>query len=137
MKEPTAGFREVEHTADWELEVWAPDLACLLEQAARGMMALAGIRLKDGPRFHRVITLRGEDPETLLVKFLNELLFLNETEGLAFDTFDISILPGSIEAKIAGASVAHQDKVIKAVTYHNLTIRQTPEGLRVNLVFDV
>ena len=26
-----AGYREVEHTADWELEVWATDLAGLLE----------------------------------------------------------------------------------------------------------
>jgi len=26
------GYREVEHTADWELEVWAADLPGLLEQ---------------------------------------------------------------------------------------------------------
>jgi SHS2 domain-containing protein len=39
-----AGYREREHTADWELEVWAPDLPRLLEQAARGMYRLAGLR---------------------------------------------------------------------------------------------
>jgi hypothetical protein len=45
MTHSTAGFREIEHTADWELEVWAPDLPALLEQAGRGMYALAGVRL--------------------------------------------------------------------------------------------
>jgi SHS2 domain-containing protein len=29
------------------------------------------------------------------------------------------------------------DKEIKAVTYHNLAVRQTETGLAVNIVFDV
>ncbi|MFC2053874.1 archease, partial [Chloroflexota bacterium] len=36
MKREIAGFREIEHTADWELEVWAPDILELLKQAAIG-----------------------------------------------------------------------------------------------------
>ena len=43
-----AGYRELEHTADWELEAWADDLPGLLEQAARGMYALSGVRLDGG-----------------------------------------------------------------------------------------
>ena len=45
MTVPPHGYREIEHTADWELKVWAPDLRGLLEQAARGMYALSGIIL--------------------------------------------------------------------------------------------
>ena len=40
--QPEFGFREHAHTADWELEVWAPDLPALLEQAAHGMYAISG-----------------------------------------------------------------------------------------------
>jgi len=44
MDNSQSGFREREHTADWELQVWAPSFSGLLEQAARGMYALSGTR---------------------------------------------------------------------------------------------
>ena len=48
MPTQPAGFREKEHTADWELDVWAPDLPALLDQAARGMYWLMGAQLEEG-----------------------------------------------------------------------------------------
>jgi hypothetical protein len=47
------GFREHAHTADWELEVWAPDLATLFVQAALGMYALSGVILQPGRRLRK------------------------------------------------------------------------------------
>jgi SHS2 domain-containing protein len=142
MKESSCGYREREHTADWELEVWAPDLPGLFEQAARGMSALASVRLKDGPPLSRTLSLSANDSEGLLVAFLAELLFLGsaengEGEPLGFDSFDISINGNALHATVSGAPVLSLDKEIKAVTYHNLNIRRTAQGFRVNLVFDV
>jgi len=131
------GFREVAHTADWELEAWAPDLSGMLEQAARGMYALAGMRLQAGPVQNRTLTIQGSDPENLLVKFLAELLYLNEQEGLAFENFNLQINGDTLTAEMQGCPVAAQDKEIKAVTYHKLAIQHTAQGLAVNLVFDV
>ena len=37
-----SGYVELDHTADWALRVQGTDLADLLEQAAAGMLALAG-----------------------------------------------------------------------------------------------
>ncbi len=62
-----SGYKEIEHTADWELEVWAPDLLGLLEQAARGMYALSGTCLAPGTRLRRSLSLPANDPESLLV----------------------------------------------------------------------
>jgi len=137
VKEGYSGFREIAHTADWELQVWAPDLCTLLEQAARGMYELAGIRLKTGPRLDRKIDLQSVDRESLLVGFLAELLYLGEVEGLGFDTFDLSLENKALHAQLNGAPVESQTKEIKAVTYHNLAIRQTESGLEANIVFDV
>jgi len=137
MQDPEAGFREIEHTADWELEVWAPDMADLLEQAAHGMYALAGIHLRPGKREEKYIKLIGVDRENLLVKFLSELLFLAEQENLAFDGFDLRLEGNNLDARLKGGAVAGQHKEIKAVTYHNLVIRHVDHGLVVNLVFDV
>ena len=135
---PVFGFRENAHTADWELEVWAPDLPGLLEQAARGMYSLAGVRLQTGMLQTRVIKLHAEDAESLLVRFLNELLWLEQEQGLGFDRISISIDDQlKLKAKLSGSPITTLDKEIKAVTYHNLAVQTTSQGLRVKIVFDV
>ena len=137
MIELKAGYREIEHTADWELFVWAPDLSALLEQAARGMYRLSGTRLYPAPRRSHEFDLPASDPERLLVAFLSELLWLVEQDGLGFDTFFLNLTDAGLHARLEGAPVAAQSKEIKAVTFHNLAIRQTAIGLEVNIVFDV
>jgi SHS2 domain-containing protein len=135
---PEFGFREHAHTADWELEIWAPDLPSLLEQAARGMYALSGMRLQEGPQQTRTMALHAADAESLLVRFLTELLWVEQEEGLGFDDFAIAIdHPFNLRAVMGGCAIANMDKEIKAVTYHNLAVQTTSQGLRVNIVFDV
>jgi SHS2 domain-containing protein len=132
------GFREHEHTADWELEVWAPDFPGLLEQSARGMYALSGLRLQTGPRQSRSISLHGEDKESLLVRFLTELLWMEQEFGLGFDSFSLTIDNQlNLDAELYGSAIEKLDKEIKAVTYHNLEVQTTQQGLRVTIVFDV
>jgi SHS2 domain-containing protein len=137
MSDLPAGFREREHTADWQLEVWGPDLPALFAQAAQGMYALADAGLKSGPRQARSLQLNAPDAESLLVAFLEELLFFAESENLAFDQFHIKIEDHHLEAVMEGASFSKLSKEIKAVTYHDLSIQQGPRGLEVKIVFDV
>jgi len=77
------------------------------------------------------------DLETCLVAFLSELLFINETEGLAFDAYSFQMDGLVLHAHLEGAAIVSQTKEIKAVTYHNLSIRQTERGMEVSIVFDV
>ena len=131
-------YREIDHTADWALDVWAPSLEALFVEAARGMYALAGAAPGEGPRTQRTIALAAGDAESLLVAWLQELLYFTESEGLAFDEFRLARLDSErLEAEVAGAPAAHLEKVIKAVTYHNLAIRVTEAGYAVTIVFDV
>jgi len=132
-----AGYLEIEHTADWELAIWAPDFPALLEQAARGMYALAGARLQHTPLIRRTLELQAEDAESLLVSFLSELLYWVEQDNLAFDQFQLSLDGFHLRASLSGAQVNGWEKEIKAVTFHNLQVRQTDQGSQVNIVFDV
>lgn len=136
MAEELAGFREVEHTADWQLEVWAPEMEGLFAQAALGMNALSGLRMAE-QRIERKLDLQSDDSESLLVKFLAELLYLSEQERLAFDSFDLNIKGTRLRARLRGGEIVEQKKEIKAVTFHNLAIRQEQRGLGVRIVFDV
>ena len=131
-------FREIDHTADWALEVWARTREALFVEAARGMYALAGAVPMEAPRTRRLVSLSAGDAESLLVAWLQELLYFTESEGLAFDEFHLAELTAErLEAEVVGAPVQHLAKVIKAVTYHNLAIRETEAGLAVTIVFDV
>ena len=141
-EEITAGFQEVEHTADWALDIWAPTLEQLFEQAARGMLLLAGIELAPQAREGRQLDLLAIDLEGLLVNFLNELLYWGESECLAFDVFHLSIrglyLEGlHLTGRVEGAPITTQTKEIKAVTFHNLVIHHDAGVFRVRIVFDV
>jgi SHS2 domain-containing protein len=132
-----AGFRERPHTADWALDVWAGDLLSLLRQAAIGMYALMGVQIQSGPRVTHQFELSIVDPESALVSFLAELLYLSGRDGLGFDSFDLSTNGAVLRAIVSGAAMISQAKEIKAVTYHNLAIRHTDRGLETTIVFDV
>ncbi|HEX7542333.1 MAG TPA: archease [Anaerolineales bacterium] len=135
-------FEELSHTADWSLRVWAADLAHLFVETARGMNALAGIKLAEKPRVRHTFSASAPDTESLLVSFLSELVYHTEQDNLAFDDFDLSIdledgQPGRLSAILRGAPILSLDKAIKAVTYHNLQIQQTARGYEIEIVFDV
>jgi len=132
-----SGYREIEHTADWELEVWAQDYPTLLERAAKGMYSLSGTRLVSDNSQMKHIELHAPDQETMLVDFLSELIWLAESENLAFEDYSISIDEDTLVADLVGAPIKEQTKEIKAVTFHNLKIERTDQGIKVRIVFDV
>jgi SHS2 domain-containing protein len=120
------------------LEVWAPDLPCLLEQAARGMYAISGMQVQQGSAKICSVALHATDAESLLVQFLTELLWLEQEQGLGFDNFSLIVDSlYNLQAELKGYPISHLDKEIKAVTYHNLNVVSTSQGLRVSIVFDV
>lgn len=132
-----AGFREKEHTADWALEVWAPDLEGLFVQAAQGMMALAGVRLDSSQPAQETLEMAGRDYEELLVLFLGELLYLAESKGVGFNQIELKFAALGLAARLRGGRIASQEKEIKAVTFHNLEIIEEGSTFRTTIIFDV
>jgi SHS2 domain-containing protein len=131
------GFEEIPHTADWSVHVWAQDLPALFSESARAMSLLAGTRAGQSPRLTRSFETEGPDAESLLVAFLSELIYYQEQENLAFDTFDLNIEKQRLQVEMEGAQIKSIDKAIKAMTYHNLKIEKTERGFETTIVFDV
>ena len=132
-------FEEIEHTADRALRICGSNLEELLLNAARGMNSL--MVAKHTPcsgHQEKFVGLEAMDTEGLLVDWLSELAYWAEIEMLVFHKFKIeSVSPTHIRAKIYGTRVTQLEKHIKAVTYHNLEIFQTENGLTATVVFDV
>jgi len=136
---PSSGYVEIDHTADWALRVHGVDLADLLQQAAAGMLALAGaVPVPDAGTQTRTLQLQAADRETLLVRWLEEVLFLLEGHSLLPSRIQLEITPGlELDAHLELSPVGRLSRAIKAVTFHGLHVIDTSEGLEATLVFDV
>lgn len=134
-------YEELQHTADWCLRVWADDLPSLFVEAAKGMNTLSGAIPADGPLTRRSFESVAADAETLLVSFLSELVYAAEQDKITFTRFTVETCEREnvweLKVEMDGAPLASVNKTIKAVTYHNLQIRQTERGVEVEIVFDV
>jgi SHS2 domain-containing protein len=130
-------FEEIEHTADWALIVRGPSLNSLFEHAAQGMFSLLAPRFDDEAGRERSLELDEIDLETLLVSWLEELLYQIESEGMGAADFRVEILDSSLEATFTALPIQSIKKDIKAVTYNELEIVHDAGGFRTTIVFDV
>jgi len=137
-----SGFESFEVTADYGIRAWAPDLSGLFCEAARGLWSL--LVEPTGVQAVRAypVAVQAADQELLLVAWLNELLYLHETEGMVGREADIHRLTATdLSATIQGEPFdpARHRIVgqVKAVTYHDLRVAPTAAGWEARVVVDV
>jgi SHS2 domain-containing protein len=135
-------FEEIPHTADWSFRAFGQDRRELFENAAFAVFAMEGAAVPDSVsqagEIKRPVQVSGIDYESLLVNWLSELLYLQESNRETYHRFVIQELsPTSLRAEVYGAPGIHIDKLVKAATYHNLKIEQTREGWQATVVVDV
>jgi len=131
-------FEEIEHTADWALRVRGQNLTDLFRNAALGMLSLLDIEPVPGNSESRFFELKAEDAETLLVSWLEELLYPLEVENAAVVDFQVEVLEKVLlKATIELKKIASIKKEIKAVTFNELDIRTVDSGYETIIVFDV
>ena len=77
------------------------------------------------PAEKQKVKIKSDDLGALLVDFLNEVLYLSQTNKAVYDYFIINRFTDSeIEAEIQGKEVERFEEDIKAATYHDLEIKQ-------------
>ncbi len=109
----------------------------LFENAAYALFTLEGVTGVP-TTVTREVDVNGIDYESLLVNWLSELLYLQETRGETYARFTVEdISSTSLRAKIQGAPSGPLNKFVKAITYHDLKIEQTPGGWEATVVVDV
>ena len=132
-------YRELDHIADWAIEVWGQDLAALFEHAAVALFEMQGADLTAEPTVTAVASCQGMDLETLLVAWLNELLYLSEMNDALFTWFQVAIvgdLEPALTASVRGVPGRGHLAHVKAVTYYRLAVEPTPAGWRATVTFD-
>jgi SHS2 domain-containing protein len=134
-------FEILDHTADVGIIAYGADLSQAFANAARGLFSLI-TELDDVEEvLHRDIELTATDVESLLVAWLNELVYRFDTEGIILKRFDIIQLDNThLKARGYGEkadSSKHKLKTgVKAATYHMLKVDKN-DGCRVQVLFDI
>ncbi len=137
-----SGHREIDHTADVGFELWADSLPALF---AEGVLALGDVcydRAAVRSTEQRRVEVRGANPEERLVRWLQEVYLVLESElWLTAAATDVVIEDGVIEGILQGepfdAARHTLHTEIKAITYHGLEIVQADGSWRVTVVVDV
>ena len=138
-----ADYELIDHTADIGIIVRADNLKGLFAGCARAMfdvIAQAPESFQGLETKKCAVALRGEDSKELLVLWLSELLSLSDCEDIYFTDFDIQqISEKNIRAEVSGFYRRYFEgkREVKAVTYHDLSVRETQGGLEARVIFDV
>lgn len=127
------------HTAEVKLRVRAGSFPALAAEAGRALAALElGREPPAATGEGREIVLRAGDLGALLVDWLNELIFLAETERWVATEFEPQPC-GTLELRMRarGVTVDTAPSRVKAATHHGLDVRRADGGVEAEVVFDV
>ncbi len=135
-------YEVFDHTADVGLHASGKTLRELFTHVAEGMESLMVPPEQVRVQVRREIRVEGHDPVSLLISWLNELIFLFDTEYLIFRQFDIDDLTETrLHAFAHGEAYDRRrhdlSSAVKAATWHEAAVEQVEGGYCATVIFDI
>jgi SHS2 domain-containing protein len=132
-------FEVIQHTADVRLRIRGDSIEELFREAVRGLTASLQPLPMESAEVHRTVTVESVDRTTLLVDFLNEVLWLADVHGETFHDVKFAELTETrLAADLRGTRTDSFGSDIKAVTYHEAEVTRNEQGVwETMLVLDI
>lgn len=135
-------FRFIDHTADVGVLVYGKSLPELFQHAAESFFSILTEPENIKEVKLRSFSLDAMGLEELLVAWLNEFLYLFDTQSLLFRRFEIEQINNvHLIATAWGERYEegrhHIKRVIKAITFHQLEIREKGGIWETQIIFDL
>jgi SHS2 domain-containing protein len=131
-------FQILEHTADVGLRALAQTAEELFEALGEGLATLQGAWFP-GEGTERRVIVEAPDREALLAAWLDELLYLQESEDAVFASIAVDLVGDTrLEARVMLAPRGDRSLEgvgVKAATYHRLEVGREPDGAWVARVY--
>jgi SHS2 domain-containing protein len=130
--------RWVEHTSELEVHIEAPTQEGVFAEATVALgELLAGEDGDGGERLRREVVVDARDRAALMAAWLEELVFLAESQGLVPEGVEQLVVADSqVRGTVRGRRGA-PPHLVKAVTYHGLTFERHGDAWRATAVLDV
>jgi SHS2 domain-containing protein len=135
-------FDIIDHTADIGIISYGADLKMVFSNAALGLFSLiTDLNIID-ENIQRQVQISSQDRESLLVDWLNELIYLFDTERVVFSRFEFDTFSEvKLTARCFGNSINPKQQTIKrevkAATYHMLAINKEDDHYKAQIIFDI
>ncbi len=142
MYSRAARYEFFDHTADLGVRVVAPSLSELVPAATAALYAAIGKPVGTGEPVEQTWEFADAEPALLLRDYLTELLHLFDarrmivTELVAI-RFGVDELTVRVQARQLDQKASVLEREVKAVTYHELEIREGAEGYEATFVLDI
>lgn len=141
-------YKILEHRADIKIKVFGKTLEELYKNAVLSMALIlhqAPSTKRQDLKISKILITKSADKEILLADFLNDVLGESQINQAVYpDVKLIDFQPDGIrgvsylKAEINGYTIERFDEDIKAVTYHDLSIKQSKSGVwEATILFDV
>lgn len=134
-------FELIDHTADVGIKSSGENLEEAFEEVAKGMFSIITEISKVKTAKKRTVRIEEDNHETLLVKFLSDLIYHHEVNNEIYSDFEVSIDRNDkiiLEAECSGEEIdldRHEmDTAVKAVSYHELEIDTSGE---IKIILDI
>ena len=142
MNHTDLNYQVIDHTADLGILVKAPDVKDLFVDAAYAMTDLMVKRDISKKGTERELLVEGEDFPDLMVRWLSEILYLFDGEHILVSAIEISsISPIRLQSTLTVVPLkrGHHEilREIKAVTYHQISVKRVHDGWEARIIFDV
>lgn len=136
------GWEYFEVEADVGVHAWGPTVEACFRQCALAVFDLIVPLHAVAPAEVREVMAQGDAPETLLVAWINELLYLHDVEGFALHDLEEPRLEVTrVHARLTGEPVdpARHPRgiLVKAATFHQLALERTPGRVDARVVLDI
>jgi SHS2 domain-containing protein len=129
-------YRFVDHTAELELRIEAVSEEAVFHEALAAFAELVAREENGEPAAYEVHAQAG-DRAALLAEWLQELIFLAETEDFVPERVrSLDLRPDELEATVEGRR-GHPSHLVKAVTYHGLDLHPEQGKWHARVVLDV
>ena len=128
-----------DHTSELRIRLRAGSLGELLAEAGR---ALAEIQLRGTAAAAsgdwRRLEVSAPDRAGLLAEWLNELVYLGETERWVATEFAVEPAgTRAVTARVRGMTLERAPGLVKAATLHGLRVDEVPGGVSGEVVLDI
>jgi len=141
-----SGFEYLEHTSDVLVRAFAETINEAFEQAGKALIGVLVQNPRDvSPSLKKEFVVSGDTLEELLYRYLEELIYLFDTERLLFSRFNTEVrsLPPRYECRVTVFgekldTLKHRPGIeVKAVTYHMMNVVQLKTKSEVTFLLDI
>lgn len=139
---PDKGYEFFEHTADVGATIRGATLEALLVHAAQALAELIAEDSRLAATEERAVDLEADDATSLLLAWLNEMLFWFSADRFLPAAFDVRVtgdrtVRGRVTGERFDPSRHTSGTEVKGITRHELSVRRTDGRWEARVIFDV